>query len=103
MSNDYDYVLARLRDLEIKVVALNTRTIELQAQILELNPNRSRCEDPIGTLEQISNLIHELEAWQDDRNLPHTSADEIDLNKLSIYDANWVQNYIERWDDAQAK
>lgn len=98
-----DYILARLRDLETKVVALNTRTIELQAQILELNPNRGRCEDPTENAVRISNLVHELHVWQDDRNLPYTSADEIDLNKLSIYDANWVQNYIERWDDAQAK
>ena len=86
-----DKLVEKLEDLEEKVQRLNARTIELQAQIFELQ----KCEDPPDSLKAME---YELRFWLDERGLPHTSADEVDLNKLSTYDVKWLRDFEERWD-----
>jgi len=43
-------------------------------------------------------MEYELRFWQDQRGLPHTSADEVNLDKLSTCDVDWLDQFIERWD-----
>ena len=86
---------ARTIELEGKAKLLNARTIELQAQIFELNPNIQKWEDPPDTLQ---GMEYELRFWQDQRGLPHTSADEVDRSKLLTREREWLDRFIERWD-----
>ena len=86
-----DRVLEKLEELESKLKELRATTIELQAQIFELQ----KCEDPPDSLKVME---YELRFWQDQRGLPHTSADEVNLDKLSTCDVDWLDQFIERWD-----
>ena len=88
-----DKFIEKLEELESKIKLLNARTIELQAQIFALQPEK--CEDPVDTLQAME---YELRFWLDQRGLPHTSADEVDLDKLSTYDVKWLRDFEERWD-----
>ena len=45
-------------------------------------------------------LVYELRNWQDIHNLPHTSADEVDMLKLARSEREWLQDWIARWDAA---
>jgi len=42
-------------------------------------------------------LIYSLRAWQDERHLPHTSADEVDRLKLARSEREWLQDWMNRW------
>ena len=51
-----------------------------------------------GLTKEQQALIYWLRAWQDERHLPHTSADEVDRLKLARSEREWLQDWIARWD-----
>ena len=51
-----------------------------------------------GLTKEQQALIYWLRAWQDERHLPHTSADEVDLLKLARSEREWLQDWVDRWD-----
>ena len=51
-----------------------------------------------GLTQEQQALVYELRAWQDSKQLPHSSADEVDLLKLVRSERVELQDWIARWD-----
>ena len=68
----------------------------LEHQVKEMREILTQ-EYPDLTREQQA-LQYELRHFQDLRGLPHTSADKVDLLKLTYSERDWLQGWIDRWD-----
>jgi len=91
-----DKLLQRLDELD---------ELELERQIKEMREiieQEQGYNAPDLTKEQQA-LVYELLAWQDERHLPHTSADEVDLLKLARWERDWLQDWVDCWDKAALK
>ena len=80
-----DKLLARLEVLERQI-----------KEMREILTREQECNAPELTMVQQA-LIYSLRAWQDERHLPHTSADEVDRLKLARSEREWLQDWMNRW------
>ena len=83
-------VLEKLDELERQV-----QEIRLEVVAMYIPDNEEL------TLNQQS-LIYSLRNWQDERHLPHTSADEVDQTKLTRSERDWLWGWVDRWDASQS-
>ena len=70
----------------------------LEHQIKEMREILTRGYNAPDLTKEQQALVYELRAWQDSKQLPHSSADEVDLLKLARSEKVELQDWIARWD-----